>query len=145
MANIAVTEAQVVPSDVAGDIQRGIAGIAIAVGDSCYKDTAANTWKLADATALATLGEGDNCGIAVCAAEAALQHVSVQTRGTITLGAGAAPALGETYVVSATAGKIAPEVDLAGTQFNCFLGIGSGTNQLKMGDKGAVLGPTAHA
>lgn len=146
MADLAVTEAQVVPSQVAGDIERGWAGAAIAVGDSVYKDSSTNTWKLAQGDATATCKEGRDCGIAICAAEASGQPVSVQVTGAITLGAGAAPALGQTYVVSAAvAGKIAVEGDIAGTNFTCILGIGSGTNALTMGPGGATKGPTAHA
>lgn len=145
MADLAITEAQVLPSTTSGDVRWGIAGAAIAAGDAVYYDASANTWKLADASALATVKEGDACGIAVCAAEVAAQYVAVQTRGIITLGAGAGPTLGQTYVVSATTGKIALESDIAGTEFTCILGVGSGTNALTMGARGAVLGQTAHA
>lgn len=146
MVDLAITEAQVLPDTSSGSkILNGIAGEAIAAGESCYKDTAANTWKLADASAVATLGLGDKCGVAVSAAEVATQKIAVQTRGLPILGAGAAPAAGTTYVVSATAGGIAPEADLGAGEFPCILGSGAGTNGLQLGPGGAGLSETAHA
>ena len=118
--NLAVTESQVV-YDTAGEIEDGIAAEAIPVGDVVYKDTTLGQFHLAQAT---TAVKAAACGIAISASEAANQGISVQKSGTITLGAGAGPTVGETYAVSATAGKIAPEGDLVITNYVTTLGIG---------------------
>lgn len=144
MAGLTITEAQVVP-DTAGETRTGIAGAAITIGQSVYYDSSANTWKLADADALATVKEGFNVGIAISAAAAALQRVNVQVSGSPTLGAGAAPAAGTVFVVGLTPGDISPVADLQAGDFACVLGVGSGTNQITMGANGAILGQTAHA
>ena len=144
MAALTVTAAQVLP-DTTGETKTGIAGVAITAGQAVYYDSSANTWKLADADALATVKEGFNCGIAVSEAAAATQHITVQVSGSPTIGAGAAPAAGQTYAVHTTAGGIGLESDPTTGDFLCILGVGSGTNQITLGANGTILGQTAHA
>jgi hypothetical protein len=54
----------------------------------------------------------------------------VQTAGPITIGAGAAPAVGTIYCLSATAGGIAPSADLATGNRTTILGVGAATNAI---------------
>lgn len=144
MAALTVTASQVIP-DTSGEIRNGIAGAAITAGKAVYKDTSANVWQLADADALATVKEGFDAGIAISTAEVANQRIAVQVSGSPTIGAGAAPAAGQTYVVGLTAGDISLEADPVAGDFICILGVGSGTNQITMGANGAILGQTVHA
>ena len=144
MAALTITASQVVP-DTSGKRRTGVAGAAIAVGKAVYYSATANTWNLADADALATVKEGEDAGIAISASSAANQYVTVQTTGSPTIGAGAAPAAGTIYVVGLTAGDIVPDTDLGAGDFPCILGPGSGTNQITLGATGTILGQTAHA
>lgn len=146
MADLSITEAQVLPDTSAGSkIVNGIAGAAIAAGEVVYLDTSTQTWKLTDSDAAATVAEGDHCGIAMNAAEVATQKIAVQTRGSPTLGAGASVAAGTIYVASQTAGGLAVVADILAGDFMCILGIGNGSNGIDMGPGGAMLASTAHA
>jgi hypothetical protein len=58
------------------------------------------------------------------------QPVSVQTSGTITIGA--TVAVGTIYVVSATAGGIAPSTDLASTWGTIIIGVADTTGTIKL-------------
>lgn len=150
MAVLAITEAEVVPDRGSGSNREcGLGGEAINVGEFVYKDRTAtpHKWRLADASLAASVAEGDDLAMAISACEADNQDVVVQSRGLPDLGAtaGAAMTVGAIYVVSATAGKIAPEVDLIATNQVCVVGIVAEGNKLKLGRTGANLGPNAHA
>lgn len=131
MANFTVTPAQVDPLDDAVFVECE-AGAAIAVGEAAYQD-ASDSYKakLADANASAAAAAAK--GIAVSAASAAGQRVTLQTGGGLTLGADAtASGLAETVLVclSATPGKLAPYADLASGSWLTVLGVGRGSNAI---------------
>jgi hypothetical protein len=126
MADLVVIAANVKPgSDLV--TKRGIAGETISAGDSlfiatdgelelCEKDQA-----VADAACV---------GVAVNDA-AALQPVEYGITGTIDMGA--ILAIGQTYIVGAGPGGLAPEADAAVGNFTTVVGIATTANILKLG------------
>ena len=130
MADLTITAANVKSEDPVGTLnvtgtKEGFAEVAITAGKSVYLD--GTTVKLADNNASIDF-TGKNIGIALNDA-AAGQPVKFKTAGKITLGTGTES---EIYVVSATAGGIAPAADLASGNTTVILGIGAGSNQLDM-------------
>jgi hypothetical protein len=132
MADLTVTAAQVI--DDPTFVEKGTAGEAIDAGELVYKDaTASGAFKLADCDDSAATAAA--YGIAVNTAEASGQPLSVQkTGGEITLGAGAAMTVGEIYLASDTAGKLAPEADIS-TQgdYVSIIGVAKSASVLTMG------------
>lgn len=129
MADLSITAAQVLAGSDA-DIYDGIAGEAVTAGQALYIATANNRLYKADAN---FQSKANVKGIALEGA-AAGQPVSVQTKGTITLGAGAAPPVGTVYWLSETAGGIAPFVDLdSGAMYGTYLGTAGANNTLILG------------
>ena len=122
MVDIVITAASVQPgTDAEGaQFEAGIAGASITAGQPVYLDSTTNTYKLADnndtSAALSVVR-----GIALHAA-ATGQPLKIQTRGPITIGATVAS--GSVYVLSATAGGIAPVADLATGNRCTILGVG---------------------
>ena len=122
MVDLVITPASVIPgTDTEGAMfEYGTAGVAITAGQAVYLDSATNTYRLADnndtSAALAVVR-----GVALHAA-AAGQPLKIQTRGPITIGATVAS--GSVYVLSATAGGIAPVADLATGNRCTLLGVG---------------------
>lgn len=104
-------------------------GATVAVGETVYKDsTDDHKAKLADcdlsAAAAATVG------IALTPGTSGDRGI-IATGGTVYL-VGATLAVGQAYVQSATAGKIAPESDLVASDNVTHLGYGSTANELKL-------------
>ena len=131
MADLAITASQVKQDTTNAQVFNGTAAVSITAGQSVFVDTGTtpNTVKLADADDTVTTAGAK--GIALNDAE--VDHpVQVQEGGTITLGAGAAPTKGTIFVVSGTAGGIAPAADLASGDFVTILGVGNSTNGLEM-------------
>lgn len=129
MADLTITASQILEG---ADSDRfdGIAGEAVTAGQTLYLATANNRLYKADAD---TQAKANVKGIALEGA-AAGQPVSVQTRGTLTLGAGAAPPVGTVYWLSSTAGGICPFVDLdAGGMYGTYLGTAGASNTLILG------------
>lgn len=91
--------------------QIGKAGAAISIGQLVYFDSTAASWKLADANAsAATAFVG---GIAATASSASGQDIIVITEDNdLTLGATLSTSA-PVYVVSATAGGVAPSADIS--------------------------------
>jgi hypothetical protein len=102
------------------------AGAAVTAGQVVYLHTDGLVY-LSDANASATTKA--ITGIALNGA-AIGQPVSVQTSGTITIGA--TVAVGTIYVVSATAGGIAPSTDLASTWGTIIIGVADTTGTIKL-------------
>lgn len=127
MPDLTITSTQVLPGSGAQYYQ-AIAAAQIAAGDAVYLPTD-NTANLADCETSATTAAVK--GVAVNDAESG-QPVVIQTGGLITLGAAAAPSQGTIYVLSASGG-IAPAADLGGTDYISIIGVGAGSNQLKLG------------
>jgi hypothetical protein len=132
MADLVITASQILPGTEAEGARfaQGLAGAAITAGKVLYKDSAAGTYKLADnndtSSALAVA-----VGVALHAAEIG-QPIRMQTDGPMTIGAGAAPAAGTIYVLSATAGGIAPSADLATGNRATILGVGMASNRVML-------------
>lgn len=133
MTDLVITVAQVLPGAATDTVPpsfvEGIAGATITAGQAVYLDATALTIKLADANA--TVATAAAIGIATHGALAG-QPIRVQTRGDITLGAGAAPAVGVLYVASNNAGGLAPSSDLGATQWATVLGVGIGSNKVRL-------------
>ncbi|MEA3207354.1 MAG: hypothetical protein QOE70_411 [Chthoniobacter sp.] len=124
MANLAITPANIVPGANANP-QRATAGVAIAAGDIVYKDT---TGKL-------QLSDADGA-----AAAQAVQGMAVNSAGVgqpanfVTedddLDTGGAAVEGVPYFLSATAGKMCEEGDLATGMRSIFVGVGKADGKL---------------
>jgi hypothetical protein len=126
-ADLTVTATQVLPSTGARYIY-GVAGEALTAGEPVYKKAADGLYWKCDADAEAS---ADCKGVAYTAV-AAGQPVVIQYDGQITLGAGAAPADGETYFVSDTAGGLKPDADLGSGEYVTYVGYGIGSNKLQL-------------
>jgi len=127
MADLAITAANVV-SSTGAQTSDGTAGGTLTQGDTVYQDAAdSNKWKRADANA--SLATSTGIGIALNAAENG-QPVRIQTLGDINVGA--TLAVGTVYVISATAGKIAPTTDLVSGWFTFVIGIGKTASIMTM-------------
>ncbi len=106
---------------------RVVYGATISPGDPVYQDAADNEHKAADASAQATAVV---VGIAMTPGVDA-GHGIIAISGSIIL-VGTTMAVGEPYVVSAAAGKIAPETDLATNEYVSRLGTAATTTQLDL-------------
>jgi len=117
--DLSPTPANVV-KDANAVIVTGKAGATITAGQVVYADTADNgDYKLADCDLSAAASVV--AGIALNGASDG-QPLSVLTAGDITIGA--VVTVGEIYVLSGTAGGIAPEADLANPDYVSILGVG---------------------
>lgn len=125
MANLSITAANVAAQSSAKTVD-GIAGATIVAGDALYLDSADGRYKLADAN-----GSGTTtiAGVALNGASAG-QPVKVLTEGMLSLGA--ILTVGAIYVLSATAGKIAPAADLATGHVVNVIGVATTTSLLKV-------------
>lgn len=129
MADLTITAADVVKGGV-GSIpvttENGIAGATVTAGQVVYEDaTDNNKWKLADANV--SDAAANVKGIALHAALAG-QPLQVIKGGPLTLGA--ILTAGHWYVLSATAGGIAPVADLASGHRSTLLGYAYSTSVL---------------
>lgn len=132
MAALSITVAQVLaPTDGSGNFITGVAGADITAGQSVYLDSSTNTYKLADSNASQATAQA--VGIATHGALTG-QPIRIQggRGGYLTLGAGAAPAVGMIYCVGATAGSIVPSADLTTADYVTILGVGATTNRIQM-------------
>lgn len=125
MADLVPVAANVQQADGAG-IARGIFGATITAGQSVYLDSG-NELQLAekDGTALVAAA----VGIAVNGG-AAGQPASYIVSGDLDLGV--TLVIGETYVVGAAPGGIAPLADVVSGDFPTILGIADAANNLKV-------------
>lgn len=132
MADISVT-ANSVAVAANGVVERTYnAGATITAGQAVYLDSS-NTWQLAQADGTAAeAGSGLNFGISLHASVSG-QPLAVQTGGTITIGA--TVVAGTPYVVSATAGGIAPFADLVSTNRVTYLAYATTTGILDLNFK----------
>lgn len=108
MADLTVTATSVV--NVSASLGNGIAGEAITAGQAVYlKPSDSRLWK---AQCDGTTDEGNPVGIALNGGSAG-QTITYAASGEINIGATTAKTT--TYVLSATAGGIAPQADLVST------------------------------
>lgn len=133
MADLTITAANVVWVSGAIDASAN-AGEAISAGQAVYKKTSTGKWMLAQADGTAEeAGSGVVFGIALNTG-VANQPLAVQTSGVITIGATVTVA--KVYVLSATAGGIAPIADITtSTQYVTLLATGSTTARLDLSIK----------
>jgi len=134
MGDLTITAASVIPGDLArfkevvwgGTITPGIPVYVATDGmyEACDADVAASA--LCAGIALTSGSDG--------------QRGFIQTEGYITIGA--TIAIGQTYVVSTNAGKIALESDITTGDFMCILGVAYSATVLKMG---ILYSSVAHA
>lgn len=124
MADLSITAASVVKGANAS-VVAGTAGATITAGKTVYLDPSDSKYKLADANASATTAA--LAGVALNGASDG-QPISVLTGGN--LNPGATVTVGEIYVLSATAGGIAPEADLATGHYVAVLGVGTTTSNI---------------
>lgn len=130
MAALTITPSQVIQGEDA-KIAQGRLGATVTAGQPVYFDE--NTRRYYPADANTTLQGADVVGIPLNGG-AAGQSVRIQTEGTITLGAGAAPVVGTVYVLGAiAAGDIVPAADLASGWYRTILGVGASDNTLVLG------------
>lgn len=128
MSDVSITAANVI-ADSGANITTGTAGATITAGQAVYRDANdSNKIKLADANASLTAATA--VGIALHGATAG-QPISYMTSGTLTVGGTVAAGL--IYVVSATAGGIAPSADLTTGWYTHILGVGISTTKMTMG------------
>lgn len=128
MADLTITAANVVPAaSPTTKTQVGTYGATITQGMPVYLDSADGKWKIADANASVTTAAA--VGIALVAGSDG-QPGLIQTEGDITIGA--TVAVGTIYVVSATAGKIAPSADGVSGWYTCVLGIAISTTVIRL-------------
>lgn len=126
MVDLVITPANVLEGTSARK-QSKTAGANITQGDSVYVDSVDQlqaALKGVDAASAAAVG------IALNSAESG-QPCTFQSGGDIDVGA--TLAVGETYVVGAAAGGIAPVADVISTEFSTILGIATAAGVLKMG------------
>lgn len=136
MADVTVTAIEVLPASdtIYAD---GIAGATITAGQTIYLDSATNTIKLADANA--SSATADMKGIAMHGA-ASGQPVRYAAGGSID--PGFTVGVGTVYVLSATAGGIAPVADLATGLYPVIVGVGTSASNLKLSlFKGGTVTP----
>lgn len=125
MADVSITATSVVT--VSGDCDFGVAGASITAGQWVYLDSATTTLKLADcdlsaagATAVGVALNGGATG----------QPIRYQKNGTITIGG--TLVAGKVYVLSATAGGLAPVADLTTNWRTTLLGVATTTAILQI-------------
>jgi hypothetical protein len=127
-ADLTVTAASVIPGPNADTIT-GVAGVTITAGQIVYLESSSNTWKLADADAsAATSGSGGAIGLAAGGASTGQQFVVVLSDDNLTVG-GTLLMTAPIYVLSGTAGGIAPIADLAAADYPVVLLIARSTTK----------------
>ena len=104
-------------------------GATIAIGDVVYRDAADGKYKLADANA--SLATAEAKGIAITAG-VDTDYGLIATAGDIVL-TGTTMAVGETYHLGGTGGKIDPAADVASAWYVTVLGIGATSTKLRLG------------
>jgi hypothetical protein len=123
MADISVTASSVVPGATARR-QTKTASVAITAGQVVYVNSS-DQLALADNDASATTAAAVGIALNSCAAN---QPCSYATSGAVTFNA--VLTAGTIYVLSATAGGIAPAADLASDDYVTILGVASSTTSL---------------
>lgn len=119
MADITVTAANVVPGTTGAEFENGTFGATVTAGQTVYLDSSTNTYKLADANA--SVYTANMRGIAMNGG-ASGQKAVIQRKGRYTVGG--TVVVGTIYVVSGTAGGIAPAADLVSGWYTGIVGIG---------------------
>lgn len=133
MAALTITPSQVLTvADATNAFVQGTSGATITAGMAVYSDlTDSGRYKAADANL--SVAAAVVAGIALHGASAG-QPLRIQTGGTIDLGAAAAAAVGVVYILGGVvAGDLEPCTALVSTWYSTIIGVGIGTNQVKLG------------
>ena len=127
MADLSQTAANVAPGTGAYTVN-GTLGATGTAGQPVYLDSSTDTLKLADAD----LSQAAAAAVGILLGGGASgQPVTYIVTGNLDLGA--TLVIGEIYVLSGTAGGIAPEADLASSDWVTVLGVATATDNLKLG------------
>jgi len=121
MADLSITDVGI-GSDT--KFEKALFGEAASPGDAVYLDTTVNKWKLADSDT-GTPGPAGQNGVGLCLTlvEGDAEYGIVATKGTVRLVSGLTE--GTTYVISNTAGGIAPDADIVTSgDYKTILGVG---------------------
>lgn len=138
MTDLTVTAASVLPGANAKRTSGVIGtGVTVTAGQSVYIDPADNRVKLADADAVTSAA---SAGIAELGGGAGQEIPIIYEDDDFT--PGATLAVGETYVVSTTAGGIAPIADISSGDFPTHLMVAKSTTKAKLK---VVIGGVAKA
>lgn len=137
-ADISITSTSVVPSSSAIP-RKAIAGATITAGKLVYKSATDNKLYLADGDS-ATAAVRDVVGIAIVTAAAGTECTYVTEDPNLTIGG--TVVVGTIYVLSATAGGIAPAADLTTGWFTTVIGVGTTTGTIAFRAK-PLRSPTA--
>jgi hypothetical protein len=141
MSALSITAAQVLL--VSGPTKEVTLGATVTQGQVVYFDDASGKWKLAQCDGTAAEAGASGYGLALSAGADGQKGVIALPGAKVTLGAGAAPAAGTVYAIGSGAGGINPVADLASTNKVTALGVGVGSNAIRMlgesYDAGAVL------
>lgn len=137
-ADVSITAANVAPSS-AAVLKRGVAGAAITSGQLLYIDRAENTLKLADANS-ATADARIVAGIAINSVASGGPLHYVVSDPALTLGG--TTVKGTIYILSATAGGIAPAADLTTGWYPHVVAVGVSATVVAF-DAGKVRGSAA--
>jgi len=127
MADITVTAGSVVVVELF-DFVDGLAGETITAGQALYLKASDSAYWKADANS-GTAEVRVLAGIALNGASAG-QHVRVMKSGTINIGG--TVAVGTIYVLSATAGGIAPTTDLVTGWYTSIVGVATTAANIKL-------------
>ena len=128
MADLTITAASVIAGSTATK-ETGTAGASITAGQVVYKDASdSGKFKLADNDS-ATAAARTVYGIALHAASSG-QPLTVLKSGPITIGA--TTAVGTVYMLSSTAGGIAPVADAGSGDYVTVLGVGTSTTVIEV-------------
>ncbi|KKL16980.1 hypothetical protein LCGC14_2490120 [marine sediment metagenome] len=126
MADLTVVAANVKPA-ASTVTKKGIAGESISAGESVFK-AADGGIELCENDQAAL----DAACIGVALNDAAVdQPIEYAITGDVNMGA--IMTIGQTYVVGAAPGGIAPEVDVIATEFLTVIGVATTTSNLKLG------------
>jgi hypothetical protein len=132
MADISVTQGNVVATSSSTVKASGTSGEAINIGHAVFLDPADGRIKKAQANSGSPTHVPNLVGVALSNAQGANQPITYATSGDVTFGGGLTQ--GQVYVDSAAnAGGIAPYADLASTNFVGFIGVAISTTVLRLG------------
>jgi predicted transcriptional regulator len=126
MADLTITAGNVIP--VTGyQFEDKLAGEAITRGQTIYEKASDGKWYKSQADGTAAEAEGKAIALADAGANQPLRGIIAGN-----LGLGAIMTVGIVYVVSTTAGGIAPYSDLGSTNRVCLVGVATTTSNLAL-------------
>lgn len=127
MADITVTAADVGLADTGVVTQTVQVAVAVTQGQVGYLDTTESKYRLADADLSSAAASAAGIFLTPAAIDG---YAVIATSGPVDVGA--TLTVGETYVVSGTAGGIAPIADLATGDYVTILGIATAAGKLQL-------------